>query len=415
MQYIVKPGDNLSLIARANGTTVATLMRINPEIEDANQISPAQTIRLPASSNSRQTRHIGQIADTGECTDEYVDLLHQAKDGLLVPLTIADQREIEQEEAVLDQLIRQFHAAMEEPEESILGFKDNFIERLQQEKIIDASNPSEPIQLTEIRRLKGNNHYAYVRKNSGWRRHRSYKIDAQDRARRQGWFDPASGRVSPDKLVENIARDLKTPQFKLAVNQSFVDWCLREWRSDPIKWTPVEGMQPIVVGSQAQALRFAVGANLQAGYDPKTMSTHIAAKASASASLVEAKAYASSSWPAEEDSEWVIYYLDQSNLRQAASLGKFRAQVRTELAGFAGASAILSANVHIEMKDGKPQLRGTGKSNPSSSNGQPDSAEASLFAGVRTDGKLEGVLNGKTLSPLSLNGRLCALWAWVLE
>lgn len=106
-----------------------------------------------------------------------------------MPLTAEHQREIEQEEAVLHQLIHQFYEAMENTEDNILAFKDDFVERLQQERIIDSSKPSEPMQLTEIRRLKGNNHYAYVRKDSGWRRHRSYSIDAQDRARAKGWYD----------------------------------------------------------------------------------------------------------------------------------------------------------------------------------------------------------------------------------
>ena len=69
------------------------------------------------------------------------------------------------------------------------------IERLEQERIIDPSKPSEPFRLTEIRRLKGNRHYAYVRKDSGWRRHRSYSIEAQDRARSKGWFDQDAKKI----------------------------------------------------------------------------------------------------------------------------------------------------------------------------------------------------------------------------
>ncbi|WP_178091373.1 LysM peptidoglycan-binding domain-containing protein [Halopseudomonas laoshanensis] len=390
MEYIVRSGDSLSLIAKANGTTVATLMRLNPEIGDANRIHPQQRIRLPEPDKTRQTRSIGQVADCSACADEYVDLLHQAEEGIFVPLTAEHQREIEQEEAVLHQLIHQFYEAMENTEDNILAFKDGFVERLQQERIIDSSKPSEPMQLTEIRRLKGNNHYAYVRKDSGWRRHRSYSIEAQDRARAKGWYDPESGAINGQKLAETIAQDMNKPSLKLTLHQSFVDWCLLEWQNDPARWTPVEGMQPIVVGAQAQAMRFAMGASLQSGYDPRKLSAHIAAKASASASLAEGKAYATTTWPAEDESEWLIYYRDQNNQRQAASLGKFRAKVSAELVGFSGASAMLSAEVHVAMNNGIPQLRGVGDSNRNSRNGEPASVEAGAFAGVRADGKLEG-------------------------
>ena len=53
MSYTVKSGDNLSLIARANGTTVATLMRLNPDVQDANTIYPGQQIQLPASQPAK--------------------------------------------------------------------------------------------------------------------------------------------------------------------------------------------------------------------------------------------------------------------------------------------------------------------------------------------------------------------------
>ena len=412
MEYIVKSGDNLSVIARANGTTVATLMRLNPEIEDANSIYPQQRLRLPDTDSARQTREVGQIADCSECAEDYVDLLHQADEAIFVPLTAEHQREIQQEEAVLEQLIQQFQAEMEGTEESIAGFKDSFIERLQQERIIDSAKPTEPLQLTEIRRLMGNRHYAYVRKDSGWKRHRSYSIESQDRASAKGWYDPASGKVDGRKLIDTIAKDMHKPSLKakLTLHSSFTDWCLLEWQSDPTRWTPFDGMPPIIVGAQAQAMRYAMGASLNAGFDAKKMNAHVAAKASVSANLIEAKAHAESSWPAEEDSEWVIRYRNEFNSLQEASLGKFRALIKAELTGFAGASALLSANVHVDMKNGIPQLRGTGGSSRSQSAGGPASAEASAFAGIRVDGKLEGSVEWQdTLTEPAAWTALCTL------
>lgn len=389
MSYTVKSGDNLSLIARANGTTVATLMRLNPGIQDANTIYPGQQIQLPTGEPSRETRTVGQVADCSECTQEYVDLLHQAEDGIFVPLTAHEQKESEKEEAFLEQLIRQFYAGLEGAEQHIVAHKAAFMDQLIRERVIDESNPGQPFHLTEIRRLAGNRHYAYVRRDSGWRRHRSYSIDSQDRARRKGWFDHATGRVDPGKLVDTIKKDLDI-KFNMPIYQEFADWCLLEWQSDEAKWTPIEGMPPIVSRAEAQAMRFAMGASLSAGFDPKNLTAHIAAKATASASLVEGKAYSEIAWPAEEESEWTIRYRDESNQLQTASLGRFRALARVELAGFAGASAILAANVHVTAENGIPQLRGVGGTRRTDN--EAANAEAGAFAGVRADGKVEGAI-----------------------
>lgn len=63
MTYTVKPGDTLSKIAARNGTTIADLMKANPQISDPNKIyvgdvlnlpngSPASNISQPASSDA---------------------------------------------------------------------------------------------------------------------------------------------------------------------------------------------------------------------------------------------------------------------------------------------------------------------------------------------------------------------------
>ena len=407
MSYTVKPGDNLSLIARVNGTTVATLMRLNPDIHDANRIYPGQRIQLPSGEPRRETRTVGQVADCSECAQEYVDLLHQAEEGIFIPLTAQGQKESEKEEAFLEQLIRQFYAGLEGAEQAIVAHKTAFMELLMRERVVDESNPAQPFHLTEIRRLAGNRHYAYVRRDSGWRRHRSYSIDSQDRARRKGWFDHTTGRVDAGKLVDTIRKDLNI-KLNVPIYQEFADWCLLEWQSDEIKWTPIEGMPPIVSSAEAQAMRFAIGASLSAGFDPKELTAHIAAKATASASLVEGKARSEISWPAEGENEWTIRYRDENNQLQTASLGKFRALARVELSGFAGASAILAANVHVTAENGIPQLRGVGGSRRSDN--EAASAEAGAFAGVRADGKVEGAIEWMdTLDERPTWSTLCSL------
>jgi len=45
--YVIKSGDTLSALALANGTTVAELMRLNPQITNPNQIYAGKTLTLP--------------------------------------------------------------------------------------------------------------------------------------------------------------------------------------------------------------------------------------------------------------------------------------------------------------------------------------------------------------------------------
>lgn len=390
MDYLVKAGDTLSMIARSHNTTVATLMRLNPQIENADRI------KLPGQqTQQRQTRSVGQVADCSQCADTYVDLVHQANERLFIPLTAEMQRAFQQEEARLEQLIAQFYAGLEGTAEAVREHKTAFIALLEKERVIDEAKPSEPFRLTEIRRLMGNKHYNYVRRDDFWqpvKRHGSYNIKSQDEASRQGWYDPASGKLDKAKLIESIADDLKKPELKasLTLYEEFADWCLQEWQSDPVSWQPIDGMDPITVNAEAQAMRFAIGASMSTGFDPIERNAHIAAQASASMSLVEAKGSMSTAWPAEEHTEWKIIYLDDNGQEQESSLGKFRGKLELEITGFAGASALLAADVQIDMANGIPRLKGVGGDKYQKADEGPAKLEASAFAGVRADGKLEG-------------------------
>ncbi len=73
MEYIVKPGDSLSLIAAAKGTSVATLMRLNPEIKDANHIHTGSVLIIPDTAAARGNCSLGSIAQDSECaSDDFV-------------------------------------------------------------------------------------------------------------------------------------------------------------------------------------------------------------------------------------------------------------------------------------------------------------------------------------------------------
>jgi len=50
--YTVKSGDNLSAIAARNGTTIAELQKLNPQITNPNLIQPGQTFKLPGGTSA---------------------------------------------------------------------------------------------------------------------------------------------------------------------------------------------------------------------------------------------------------------------------------------------------------------------------------------------------------------------------
>ena len=58
---VVKPGDTLSKIAAANGTTVQAIMAANPSIKDANKIAAGQTVKLRESSDVARIRHLAGL------------------------------------------------------------------------------------------------------------------------------------------------------------------------------------------------------------------------------------------------------------------------------------------------------------------------------------------------------------------
>jgi len=58
---VIKPGDTLSRIAAANGTTVQAIMAANPSIRDQNTIAAGQTVKLRESSEVARIRHLAGL------------------------------------------------------------------------------------------------------------------------------------------------------------------------------------------------------------------------------------------------------------------------------------------------------------------------------------------------------------------
>jgi LysM repeat protein len=75
MEYSVQSGDTLSQIAKRNSTTVANLLRLNPQIEDPNRIQVGQTLRLPVEpQQARQNCKVGQVGQDSQCAGTQFDL-----------------------------------------------------------------------------------------------------------------------------------------------------------------------------------------------------------------------------------------------------------------------------------------------------------------------------------------------------
>src|SRR5690606_40674903 len=69
MEYTIQRGDSLTRIASDHGTTVSSLLRLNPQIENPNQIQAGQMLRMPATSSpARPGCSAGQIMQDSQCS-----------------------------------------------------------------------------------------------------------------------------------------------------------------------------------------------------------------------------------------------------------------------------------------------------------------------------------------------------------
>ncbi|WP_312956777.1 LysM peptidoglycan-binding domain-containing protein [Stutzerimonas nitrititolerans] len=75
MEYTIQRGDSLTRIASDHGTTVSSLLRLNPGIEDPNQIQAGQVLRMPAKTDpARPGCATGQIMQESQCSGAAFDV-----------------------------------------------------------------------------------------------------------------------------------------------------------------------------------------------------------------------------------------------------------------------------------------------------------------------------------------------------
>ncbi|WP_111498483.1 MULTISPECIES: LysM peptidoglycan-binding domain-containing protein [Marinobacter] len=416
--YIVKSGDTLSRIAQKNNSTVSGLMRLNPSIEDPNRIYAGQEITLPESNGQAFTSaQATDISDTASCEDEYVEIVHVTGTEELFFLTEDDLNDLIEEENLVGGAIEKLYQDLESsnPTETssnslpadaegalatpIQEEKEATVNELEELDVVGTSMQTTP-KLTEIKRLKGNKHYTYVRSDKIANHWRSYKMTAKDRDRASGWLSRSG--VNTGKLREAVEADfgfrLKSSFWQLDPESNFsksinqfheeVSWSIWGDEQDQERQRNETGFD---ASAEAQFMRFAAGSGAFAEFNPSAGKLHVQARADAQFSLAQGKASIEQAYPANNDSEIRIYYRKGGwgGERLYETLGHFQARLTITLSGYAGASACIAGNIKVDCSQGVPSLKGiTSKPN----DGQGLDAEASAFAGIRGGCELLGGL-----------------------
>ncbi|WP_409456181.1 peptidoglycan-binding protein LysM [Tamilnaduibacter salinus] len=277
--------------------------------------------------------------------------------------------------------------------------KQATVAELQDLDVIGTAIQTTP-NLTEIKRLKGNKHYTYVRSDKIANHWRRYDMTAKDRDRSAGWL--SRDGIDTDKLREAVEMD-----FGIRFQNSF-------WKMDPESnfgqsmnrfheevswsyWGDDEQRQNrrdetgFDASAEAQFMRFASGASALANFDPSEGKVHLQARVDAQYSLAQGKATVEQAYPANNESEIRIYYRigGWDGERAYETLGHFQARLTITASGYAGASAMLAANVKVDCSEGVPSLKGI---TADRSDNQGVDAEGGVFAGVRAGCEVLGAL-----------------------
>jgi hypothetical protein len=416
--YEVVSGDTLSAIAERHSATVTRLLRLNPAIENPDRIYPGQAIVVPAANEViTSSAEPGEIICKASCEDEIVEIVHETGSNEIIFLTEAEAKELAIEEEAICGPIEAFYHDLknlsagdpdseDRPKEGEGSLKSEVQERKQAviDDLIKKGALSKDMQsvprLTEIKRLSGKKHRTFVRSDKMKRHLRRYSIESRDKARSKGWL--TSDGINGKKLAEAIESEFKV-QVKLALgspdpegammqalNQFYSEAEWSVWGTNRKQKVAETGFD---ASAEAQFMRFAAGASGFAEYDPKKGKVHIQAKADAQYVLAEGKATIEQSFPASNKSEIRIYYRvgGWDGERKYASLGHFQAKLAITASGFAGASAVLAANVHVDSSEGLPKLKGIA----ARKKGQSANIEGSVFAGVRAGCEVAGELRWK--------------------
>ncbi|MAO11703.1 LysM peptidoglycan-binding domain-containing protein [Marinobacter sp.] len=416
-EYTVKSGDTLSAIAQRHQTTLSSLLRLNPDIDNPDRIFPGQRLKLPAANDANfSSCEVGQVAQEPPCAEEIVEVVHVTGSDELILLTEEELSEWLEEEEFVCGPMNEFYARLDElddgDEDSELSpadgegqslsevqeEKERLIEELEARSVLTNDMQSIP-PITEIKRLAGNKHKTYVRSDKMKFHERRYSIAARDRARSDGWL--TENGVDPAKLRDAIRSELNikfnaklwepdqngalmTTLNKFYDEASWSIWGDAEARQQAVDETGFDA------SAEAQFMRFAAGSSASGEFDPRKGKVHLQGKAEAQYALAQGKVGVEQSYPVNNRSEVRVYYRvgGWDGERREVSLGHFQARLRASLSGFAGASALFAANVTIDSSNGIPNLKGVA----ARQRGQGAAVDGGVFAGVRAGCELSGAL-----------------------
>ncbi|OAN93731.1 peptidoglycan-binding protein LysM [Marinobacter sp. EhC06] len=419
-EYTVRSGDTLSAIAQRHQTTLSSLMRLNPEIENPDRIFPGQPLKIPAANEEQfSSCDVGSVAQEPSCSEEIVEVVHVTGADELILLTEAELAEwVEEEEFVcgpITEFYRKLDGLDEGETDSELGAtegegqllsevqeeKERLINELEARSVLTTDMQSIP-PITEIKRLAGNKHVTFVRSDKIANHPRRYPMASRDSERSKGWL--TENGVDPAKLRDAIRSELNvkfnatlwepdkngalmTTLNKFYDEASWSIWGDAEARREAVDETGFDA------SAEAQFMRFAAGAAASGEFDPRKGKVHFQAKAEAQYALAQGKVGVEQAFPVNNRSEIRIPYRvgGWDGERRVASLGHFQAAINASLSGFAGASALIAGNVHVSTKDGLPTLKGIA----SRKSGQKAGGEAGVFAGIRGGCEVSGELRWK--------------------
>lgn len=416
-EYVVRSGDTLGAIAQRHQTTLSSLLRLNPDIENPDRIFPGQSLKLPAANDANfSSCEVGQVTQEPACSEEIADVVHVTGSDELILLTEEELAEWIEEEEFVCTPIREFYERLEELDDGardsevsptegegqlmsdVQKEKGRLAEELEARSVLTGDMQTLP-PITEIKRLAGNKHVTFVRSDKLKNHPRRYSIAARDRARSQGWL--TENGLDPAKLRDAIRSELNvkfnttlwepdqngalmTTLNKFYDEASWSIWGDAQARQQAIDETGFDA------SAEAQFMRFAAGASASGEFDPRKGKVHLQAKLEGHYSLAQGKVGVEQSYPVNNRSEVKVFYRvgGWDGERKEISLGHFQARLRASLTGFAGASALIAANVKVDSSDGIPNLKGIA----ARERGQGASIDGGVFAGIRAGCEIAGAL-----------------------
>jgi len=340
--------------------------------------------------------------------DEIVEAIYRLDTNELLLFTEDELNLIDEEEALVCNSMSALRGALKtgddtliERQEDPFSMEGEVISELQQAKeksigelvelgVIDKSLDSLP-KLTEIERLAGKKR-TWIRSDKMKNHWRTYKMDADDRNAKEGWFDTETKKIDFKKLAKAAGS-----KFEFKFEPKLFDWGVgndnilerinQKWEASVSNQNTDDAIIGYDVSAEAQVIRFAAMAGASSEVDLEKGTVALQGKAAARLDLAKGEVKGSAVFPANARSQIQVHYnakLDNGTLeKRTISLGHLQAELEAKLIGSAGASALLATNVLIDSSDGIPKIKGA-KTNAK--------GEVKAFAGARGGCEVNGLL-----------------------